>query len=209
MIRIHIVGTPFSASRRGPAGLLAVLIALLTLALPSTATAQTGIDQQKQDELETVHSVLQKSGLATLALTGVSGATLMANKPTLFGKGRCRTGDPLLGGFGCNELSYVHMGFAVATAGLFVASEIVAEEMPISPYEMGSPGQQDTMRSLRWTNVGLFIAQPILGLIAANPWLVGVPKTAREDFSAVLRTVHFGVGLGLATTYTVNAALQW
>lgn len=209
MMRIHAFARPFRGGQRAPARALAVPMALFALVLPATATAQTGIDQQKQDDLETVHSVLQKSGLATLALTGLSGATLMVNKPTLFGKGRCRTGDPLLGGFGCNELSYVHMGFAVATAGLFVATEIVAEEMPNSPYDTGSPGRQDTMRGLRWTNVGLFIAQPILGLIAANPWLVGVPEAAREDFSSVLRTVHLGVGVGLATTYTVNAAMQW
>ncbi len=187
--------------------LFALLVAVAIMSVPKTAFAQT--DQERQEDLETVHSVLQKSGLGTLALTGLSGATLMLNKPTAFGKGRCRTGAPVLGGFGCDALSFVHMGFAVATAGLFVSSEIVAAEMPTSPYDMGSPGRQNAMTALRWTNVGLFTIQPILGLIAAHPGLVGVPQAARKDFSAALRTIHFGIGGALASTYTVNAALQW
>ena len=43
-----------------------------------------------------------------------------------------------------------------------------------------------------------------------HPGLIGIPVESRP-MSRVLRTVHFGVGvgLGLATTYSVNAALQW
>jgi hypothetical protein len=28
-------------------------------------------------------------------------------------------------------------------------------------------------------------------------------------FSRVMRTIHFGVGLGAASGYTVNALMQW
>jgi hypothetical protein len=173
------------------------------------ASAQEVIDQDKQDDLETVHSVLQKTGLVTLGLTGTSGAVLLINKPTLFGDGRCKSGSPLFGDFGCGGLTFVHLGFAVSTLGLFIAQEIVAGEMPISPYDMGSEGKQDAMAGLRVANYSLFALQPVLGFLAANPGVIGISEPSREDFSKVLRTIHFGVGGGLATTYTINAALQW
>lgn len=183
------------------------IVIFVMASLPRTVSAQ--IDQDKQDRLATTHSVLQKAGLGTLFFTGTSGSALMVNKPTLFGKGRCRTGDPLLGGFGCRGLSLLHFGMGVASLGLFVSSEIVAENMPVSPYDMGSAGKQDTMRTLRYTNIGLFAVQPILGLVATHPQLIGIPERSRETFSKVLRTVHFGVGGSLATTYSINAGLQW
>jgi hypothetical protein len=65
------------------------------------------------------------------------------------------------------------------------------------------------MRTLRYVNIGLFAVQPVLGLISAYPQLIGIPKRSREGFSKVMRTVHFGIGGGLATTYSINAGLQW
>lgn len=178
-------------------------------ALPRTAHAQETFDADKQEELGDVHSVLQKTGLVTLGLTGVSGGVLLLNKPTLFGDGRCKSGDPVLGDFGCSGLPILHAAFGATTLGLFVAQEIVAGEMPISPYDMGSEGRQDAMTGLRIANYSLFAVQPVLGFLAANPGVVGVSEESQEDVSRVLRTIHFGVGGTLATTYTVNAALQW
>lgn len=198
-----------SRRRRGRAIVAALVAAGAALLLPHVASAQEAIDAEKQDDLETVHSVLQKSGLATLGLTGVSGGVLLMNKPTLFGDGRCKSGDPILGDFGCGGLTLLHAGFGATTLGLFVAQEIVAGEMPISPYDVGSQGRQDAMTALRYTNIGLFAVQPILGFVAANPGVIGVAEESQEDVSRVLRTIHFGVGGTIATTYTVNAALQW
>lgn len=195
--------------RRWPVLAASLVAAGVALVAPSEAAAQEAFDAEKQDDLETVHSVLQKSGLVTLGLTGVSGGVLLANKPTLFGDGRCKSGDPILGEFGCGGLTLLHAGFGATTLGLFVAQEIVAGEMPISPYDVGSDGRRDAMTALRYTNIGLFAVQPLLGFVAANPGVVGVPEESQEDVSRVLRTIHFGVGGTLATTYTVNAALQW
>jgi hypothetical protein len=186
-----------------------VALGLASALLPDAAHAQEAFDQDKQDDLDTAHSVLQKTGLVTLGLTGVTGGVLMLNKPTLFGDGRCKSGDPLLGEFGCGGLTILHAGFGATTLGLFVAQEIVAGEMPISPYDMGSEGRQDAMTTLRYVNIGLFAVQPVLGFVAANPGVIGIPEDSQEDVSRVLRTIHFGIGGTLATTYTVNAALQW
>jgi hypothetical protein len=190
------------------ASLLSGALGAATALAPATAGAQE-IDQERQDDYDTAHSVLQKTGLVTLGLTGISGATLLINKPTAFGDGRCKSGDPILGDFGCGGLTYLHLGFAVTTLGLFVAQEVVAEQAPISPYDMGSETKQDTMAGFRVANYALFGVQPVLGLLAANPGILGVDDADKEDVSRALRTVHFGVGGGLATTYTANAIMQW
>lgn len=165
----------------------------------------SGIDQNKQDHLSDVHSALQKVGLVTLGGTGLTGAALLANEETAFGDGRCNTGSPVLGQFGCTGLKYLHFGFAASTLGLFIATEIVADEMPVSPYDMGSHGKQNAMKTLRVANIALFSTQPILGFLAANHRLFGMSTGAAK----VLRTVHFAVGGTVAATYTANAALQW
>lgn len=200
----------FHAKRRSVAAtILAIVLGVAASLAPARASAQDVIDQDKQDDLDTVHSVLQKTGLVTLGLTGTTGAVLLVNKPTLFGDGRCKSGSPWLGDFGCGGLTFVHLGFAVSTLGLFIAQEIVAGEMPISPYDMGSEGRQDAMAGLRVANYSLFALQPVLGFLAANPGVIGISDSSKEDFSRVVRTIHFGVGGSLATTYTINAALQW
>jgi hypothetical protein len=166
---------------------------------------QSSIDLNKQHDLSDVHSVLQKTGLATLAVTGVLGASLAVNTPTLFGEGRCATGSPWFGQFGCTGLKYAHFGFAATTLGLFVATEIVAEQMPVSPYDMGSTSKQSAMKTLRVVNIALFSVQPVLGFLAANHSLFGMSGGAAK----VLRTVHLAVGGTVAGTYTANAAMQW
>jgi hypothetical protein len=193
----------------GKVSAAAAIAASTALGAAREAAAQETIDREKQEDYETAHSVLQKTGLVTLGLTGATGAGLLINKRTLFSRGRCETGDPILGEFGCGGLTFLHAGFGATTAGLFVAQQIVGAQAPISPYDMGSEGKQDTMEALRYVNISLFIVQPVLGLLAANPGIMGVAEEDQEDVSAVLRTIHFGVGGSLATTYTVNAALQW
>jgi hypothetical protein len=189
-------------------GFIRTVVVVLAMAVPAAGWAQQVTTEGQQ--LDTTHSVLQKAGIGTIALTGATGLALMINRPTLFGDGRCSEGNGLFGGFGCGPgLTLLHAAFAVTSAGLFIAQELIAAEMNPSPYDEGSPRRQNVTEALRWTNVGLFAVQPVLGLIAAHPGLVGVPREYHAQFGRVMRTIHFGVGLGLATTYTVNAAFMW
>jgi hypothetical protein len=187
---------------------LAALLA--SLAFPLAANAQVSATTQKQNDLTIAHSVLQKAGLVTLAGVAATGLPLFINKETLISEGLCLKGHPLLGEFGCNGgLTVLHFVFAASTLALFVSSEIVAAEMPVSPYDSLDTPRRETMRTVRWVNVGLFTVQPILGLLAAHPGLIGIPPDARRTFSKVVRTIHLGVAAGVATGYTLNAALQW
>jgi hypothetical protein len=192
-----------------PRSLTKTLLFISVLALPATGWAQVG-ETGQETNLHTTRSVVQKTGLGTLAVTGALGVALAVNRPTLFGDGRCATNEGVFGEFGCSAgLSLVHFGFAATSLGLFVAGEILAEKMEVNPYDLGDAERVRTMRALRWTNVGLFAVQPVLGILAAHPGLIGIPPQSRAQFSRILRTIHLGVGLGLATTYSVNAAFQW
>ncbi|MBL8954017.1 MAG: hypothetical protein JNK82_24785 [Myxococcaceae bacterium] len=186
-------------------------LVVLVLAVPASGWAQVATPElERQQNLDRAHSAVQKTGLATLAIAGTLGLIQFANKPTLFGDGLCSTGEAIGGDFACGGgMSILHFVFAASTLGLFVAEQVIAAEMNPSPYRTGDLNKDRATDHLRWVNAGLFIAQPVLGLIAAHPALIGIPTDARPMFSRVMRTVHFGVGLGLATTYTVNAALMW
>lgn len=185
----------------------AVLIAV-TLTIPATGFAQSV--ETRQEQLAQTRSTVQKAGLVTLGLTAATGAILMVNKPTLFSDGLCRQEKGIGGAFGCGGgLTLVHLAFALSSATLFVAQEILAEQMNPNPYYVGDASKQSAMQTLRWTTIGLYAAQPILGFLAAHPQLLGIPGEHRMAVAKWLRTIHFAVGVGIGGTYAANAALQW
>jgi hypothetical protein len=190
------------------------LVAVMVVALPTAAFAQD-YDPVEQQRLSDWRSGTQKAGLVTMGIAIGLGMPLAANMPTLFSDGLCKAGDPMFGkmlgeSFACNGgLAITHFIFAASTLVLFVTSEILAAEMVNSPYRTGDTSRDNAARAFMWTNVGLFSVQPLLGLLAAHPGLIGIPPDARLMFSKVLRTIHFSVGLGLASTYAIQAGLMW
>lgn len=180
--------------------LVAALLTAPAVGLAQTSSAQEGITR--------AHSATQKTGLATLGVTALLGGVLAVNTPIL-GEVECANCTGSIGRPGYDVLSVVHLGFALATLGLYVSSEILAENMAQNPYFVGDARQQSTMQTLRWVNVGFFIAQPVLGLLAAHPGLIGIPPSARPLFSRVMRTLHVAVGVGTVGSYTATAAMQW
>jgi hypothetical protein len=185
------------------------LAAVIIVALPTAAFAQD-LDPVQQQRLHDWRSATQKAGLVSMGIAVGLGIPLAANKPTLFSDGLCKAGDPMFGSFGCDGgLAIVHFIFAGSALALFVSSELIAMEMSPTPYETGNTTRDNASKAFLWTNVGLFSVQPLLGLLAAHPGLIGIPPDSRVMFSKVLRTLHFAVGLGLVTTYSVQAGLQW
>lgn len=182
---------------------------MMLVALPATVWGQV-TNPARQQQLDDWHSATQKTALATLGITTSLGFSLFANKESLFTDGLCKAGDPMMGDFGCNGgLAIVHFVFAGATLAFFIASEIIATQMNPSPYETGDARRDGASSTIRWVNVGLFSLQPLLGLIAAHPGLIGIPSEHRATVSRWLRTAHFGVGLGIMSTYSVQAGMQW
>ncbi len=183
--------------------LKAFLVAAL-LTVPAAGFTQTSSSQG----ISNAHSATQKAGLATLGVTALLGGILAVDTPVL-GNVECASCTGSIGRPGYDVLSVVHFGFALATLGMYVSSEILAEKMDQNPYYTGNARQQSTMQTLRWVNVGFFIAQPVLGLLAAHPGLFGIPPSARPLFSRIMRTLHVAVGVGTVGSYTATAAMQW
>ena len=62
----------------------------------------------------------------------------------------CASCTGSIGRPGYDVLSVVHFGFALATLGLYLSSEILAENMDQNPYYTGTVRQQLTMQTLQW-----------------------------------------------------------
>jgi hypothetical protein len=182
-----------------------MLVAAL-LAAPAVCRAQSAEVIHQQD-LANAHSWVQKTGLFTLYGTAALGAIIAVNAPPMGDEQCAACGD--MGKDAYDVLVLTHFGLAAATLGLWITSEILAEQMTPNPYYTGDAQRQGAMQAMRWVNVALFSTQPILGLLAAHPGLVGVPAQHRQLFSRVMRTLHLAVGAGTATSYTAVAAMQW
>ena len=182
-----------------------MLIAAL-LAVPAVSQAQTS-ENNRDYQLATARSAVQKTGLGTLYAAAALGALVTVNAPPGGDPACAACGDMSKGTY--DALVITHFGLAAATLGLYITSEILAEQMSQNPYYTGDAQRQGAMQSMRWVNVGFFAAQPILGVLAAHPWLVGVPPEHRQMFSRVMRTLHLAVGAGTATSYTAVAVMQW
>jgi hypothetical protein len=181
-------------------------LAVALLVIPAVSLAQTS-DREPTDRRATAHSAVQKTGLVTLWGTAALGAIIAVNAPPLGDEQCAACGDMGKGAY--DALVLTHFGLAAATLGLYVSSEILAETMTTNPYYTGDAQRQGGMQALRWVNVGLFATQPILGVLAAHPGLVGVPPEHRQLFSRVVRTLHLAVGAGTAASYTAVAVMQW
>lgn len=123
-----------------------MLLALLpAFAAEPAPTVSFPTENEHTLRLLGAHRVLKYTTTGALVLTAGLGVVSGINQPTLFGDGRCLTGDPVFG-------------------------------------------------------------QPILGLVASNPAILGIPRDDREDFSRVMRTVHVGVVIG--GTYVTTLAIE-
>src|SRR5512143_1463346 len=66
--------------------------------------------------------VLKWSTAGSLVVTTTLGTFAAINQPTAFGDGRCQTGGPVLGTYGCDRgLSTLHGASAVLSATLYTA----------------------------------------------------------------------------------------
>jgi hypothetical protein len=204
-VRIHLEMKHFIRS-------MACALVLLGAHSASAQPVLSPSEADRQEDLNNAHSILQKTTLVSIGVTGALGLVTAYNQATVFGKGQCSTdsGKPLFGKWGCDGLNVLHGIAGIATTGLFIATEVVAVSMPISPYDDASSSTKtDAMKTLRWINIGLVGVQGVMGLIAAYPQVIGIPVSARPAFSAILRTIHIGTGVTFAGTYTATAILQW
>jgi hypothetical protein len=184
-----------------PPPALATMPALRLRLADAGETASAPVDA-RQAQLESTHRLLRTATGVSLLVTGALGGLVALNRPTLLGDGRCASGDPIFGNYGCNSLSIVHGASAVASVALYTATGVLGLALP----EGVAFGRRDAAwyRAVGWVHVvGIFI-QPVLGLLAHYPEVIGVPNSSQQQFGKTLRTIHVFTGDLIAASYLVT-----
>jgi hypothetical protein len=152
---------------------------------------------------------LKWSTAGALVVTATLGTMAAINQPTAFGDGRCQTGTPVLGTYGCDRgLSTLHGASGVLSATLYTANGVLALSIP-GPIGNVTPREQPWHRGLTYVHLGGIVLQPILGLVAAFPEVIGVRNTAPTDpFPRNVRTIHVGLGYLTAAAYIATLVLE-
>ncbi len=210
-------GTPLAASRSGGsmstmAGCVGVALASCALTMGPAAWAQEPppahagpLAQAGARDLGTQNDVRRGVKAATIGALGATaglGLVLALNRPTWFGEGRCEEGDPVLGDYGCNELSLLHGVGAITSLVGYTASMTLDATTPRPP-----PRKPALHRALTYVHVGGLVAAPVLGLIGSYPTVFGLRDS--EDLKRGLRTVHMTTAVLSFAAFTTTVALDW
>jgi hypothetical protein len=184
---------------------LAAVISTAAGSLPAElAPGERGVENLRRWE-----RALKWSTAGALVLTSTLGTIAAVNQPTELGDGRCQTGGPLLGTYGCDRgLSTLHGISGVFSALLYTANGTLALSIR-GPLANVTPRERPWHRALTYVHLGGVTVQPILGLISAFPEVVGVRGTAPGDrFPRTARTIHVGLGYLTAAAYLATLVLE-
>lgn len=171
--------------------------ALLCISAANAAQAQA--ESGPRD----AHKALQLSTAGSLIVTSTLGTLIAINQPTLFSEGRCATGGPIFGEYGCQGLSVMHGLFAMLSAVLYTAT------VTLEFAEFDWPGRDQhgtAYEAASYVHLVGMALQPIGGIIAAVPQVIGLEPDG--SFSRILRSIHIVTGYAIVGTYLVTAAIE-
>jgi hypothetical protein len=185
-------------------------LATLALALPREPRADAGEpapDGARVARLRRWHRALEWSTAGALVVTSTLGTLAAIDQPTAFGDGRCQTGGPVLGTYGCDRgLSTLHGSSGVVSALLYTATGVLGLAIPADGAGESRPGWQ---RALGFVHLGGIAIQPVLGLVSAFPQVIGVRNSAPGDpFPRDLRTAHVLIGYLTTAAFVASIALE-
>lgn len=168
---------------------------------PISKREVNGLFADVDDHWASTRKTLKWSTLISLGITGSLGTIVAVNRPTLLGEGRCVTGNPVFGDFGCGELSTVHGMSAAVSMVLYTASEVL--NLTTAPVQRHS----STHRIFKGVHRIGMIALPVAGIIARFPGVLGIDGNS-ANFSKTLRTIHMGTGYVTALAYTITFSIN-
>ena len=184
----------------------------LSLALDRPAAAGDAgqeSDAERTARLRRWERALKWSTAGALVVTTTLGTLPAINQPTAFGDGRCQTGGPVLGTYGCDRgLSTLHGASAVLSATLYTADGVLALSLP-GPQGNVTPARRPWHRALTFVHLGGVVVQPVLGLVSAFPQVIGVRGRAPTDpFPRNVRTTHVILGYVTTAAFLATLALE-
>ncbi len=146
-----------------------------------------------------------------VALVGTStlGTIAAIDQPTAFGDGRCLTGRPVLGNYGCDRgLSTLHGASGVLSATLYTANGVLGLAAPESAGKV-TASARPWHRALSYVHLGGIVVQPVIGLVSAFPQVIGKERTAPTDpFPRNLRTAHVFIGYVTTAAFLTTLVLE-
>lgn len=174
-----------------------IIVALLWAVGASAALAQ------EEPGPRDAHKALQLTTAGSLLVTATLGTFVAINQPTLFSEGRCASGDPVFGQYGCRGLSVVHGLSAILSIVLYTATTTLEFA------EFDWPGRDRhgaAYEAASYVHLVGMALQPIGGIIAAVPEVLGLERDG--TFSRVLRSIHIVTGYAIVGTYVATAAIE-
>lgn len=177
---------------------------------PGGAPTEPAPGDRRAESLRRWERALKWSTAGALVVTTTLGTLAAINQPTAFGDGRCQTGHPVLGTYGCDRgLSTLHGTSAVLSATLYTADGVLTLAIP-GPVGNVSDAARPWHRALTYVHLGGMVVQPILGLVSAFPQVIGVRNTAPTDrFPRGMRTAHVILGYVTTAAFLTTLALEW
>jgi hypothetical protein len=197
------------------------LLVVMTAALPGgsaradvptadQAAAPHGAAEPSIQRMRLWHRRLELVTLGSLVVTGTLGGLIAVNRTSSIHTGRCDTGDPLFGAYGCGSLSTIHGVSAVSSLVLYASTTTFELAIPGVPAPEKIARHETSYRALTYFHRGAIVAQPVLGILARFPDVIGIDSAGGQlTFSKVTRTVHEGLGIAIVAAYAATVALSW
>jgi hypothetical protein len=176
---------------------------------PPAGASEAHPDDGRARSLRWWGRTLRWSTAAALVATSTLGTLAAINQPTAFGDGRCITGNPVFGDYGCDRgLSTLHGSSGVLSVTLYTANAVLGLAAPESRGVV-SASARPLHRALTWVHLGGIVVQPVLGLVAAFPQVIGKSRTGPTDrFPRDLRTAHVFLGYVTTAAFLTTVALE-
>lgn len=183
---------------------LAALAACSLALAPASASAQPVLSDRDQD-IQDAYEVMSGVTMGLLGVTALGGLTQLYNLPTAFGDGACSRGEAIFGDYACERhFSLVHGGLGILTLASYTATAALAFAAPDL-----DRGDEDTVTDVLGVIHGVGIGLTgVMGLLAANPGLIGLRDQAATEFSRVLRVVHAFVAVVTAAAFATHIAVD-
>lgn len=194
--------------RRSSVGAAAMAL-VLTLTMTSRADAQgdtrsTALTDHEQDVID-AYDIMSGVTLGLMGATASLGLAQLYNLPTSFGEGACARDEAIFGNYACSgAFSLVHGIFGIATAASYTATGALALAAPNRDF-----GTEDTVTDVLGVVHGVGIGlTAVMGLLAANPGILGITGQAAESFSRHLRVVHWLVALVMVSAFATHVIVD-
>lgn len=191
---------------RAAQAVAAVAVALtMFFAAPASAQSEGSLTQGEQ-ELVDAYTVMQGVTGGLLATTATLGMIQLYNLPTAFGDGACAEGNAIGGDFACSQhLTLVHGALGVLSVGSYTATGILALEAPDL-----DQGTEDTVTDVLGTATAIgFGLTGLMGILGANPWLVGITdESDQREFSEVVRVIHAVLAVTTASIFASHVMVD-